>query len=147
MEDYFFLHLTLRSVHKGVKYPCIIFDHEETAKANLWQTYTLSLFDDLHPKMDMLLLIVLQKLSSYQNEIKVYRFFYHTWLYYVLCSSPWASLVNRDNWSYFDQFYPWGNPVWGRLHQITKQTIWYWQNSQALHNFKTNQLGYIKEIW
>ena len=41
-----------------------------------WLQLTLWLYDDLYPKMDMLLLIGLHKPSSYQNEIKVYRFFY-----------------------------------------------------------------------
>ena len=43
---------------------------------------------------------------------------HHTCLYIELYSSPWSNLVNRDNWSYFDHFYPWGAPVWGHSHQI-----------------------------
>ena len=63
-------------------------------------TETNALTNDLYPKMDMLLLIVLHKSSSYQNEIKVYRFFYtkqtigfilswrHTYIVHTRHSAP-----------------------------------------------------------
>ena len=77
-----------------------------------WLRLTLWLYDDLYPMMDMMLLIGLHKPSSYQNEIKVYRFFYtkqtigfrlswrHTYIVHP------KSNVNFDcNFSYCDIVY------------------------------------------